>query len=106
MAQKVKRDTADTKNIDEVVVVAYGKQKKEAIVGSVSTVDSKTLATQQATSVLSALQGTVAGVNLISSSGQPGDNPSIYIRGISSINASTQPLIVLDGSPFNGNINS
>lgn len=104
MAQKVKRDTADTKNIDEVVVVAYGKQKKEAIVGSVSTVDSKTLATQQATSVLSALQGTVAGVNLISSSGQPGDNPSIYIRGISSINASTQPLIVLDGSPFNGNI--
>lgn len=64
----------------------------------------KTLATQQATSVLSALQGTVAGVNLIASSGQPGDNPNIYIRGISSINASTQPLIVLDGSPFNGNI--
>ena len=103
MAQK-KSDSASTKNIDEVIVVAYGKQKKEAIVGSVVTVDSKTLATQQATSVLSALQGTVAGVNLIASSGQPGDNPNIYIRGISSINASTQPLIVLDGSPFNGNI--
>ncbi|MFV0570832.1 MAG: SusC/RagA family TonB-linked outer membrane protein, partial [Xanthomarina gelatinilytica] len=99
-AQETKKDSI--KDIEEVVVVAYGTQKKEAIVGSVSTVDSRTLATQQATNPLTALQGTIAGVNLISDSGQPGDTPNIYIRGVSSINASTQPLIILDGSPFNG----
>ncbi|AZA77506.1 SusC/RagA family TonB-linked outer membrane protein [Chryseobacterium sp. G0186] len=104
-AQKVKKDTTTTK-IDEVVVVAFGKQKKEAIVGSVSVVDEKTIQTQQAPSVLSALQGSVAGLNLISSGGQPGTNPTIYIRGIGSLNGSTDPLIVVDGIPYNGNINN
>lgn len=103
MAQK---DSLKTENIEEVVVVAFGTQKKDAIVGSVATVDKKVLQNQQATSVVSALQGTVAGVNLISSGGQPGDNPNLYIRGVGSINASTQPLIVVDGVPYNGNINS
>lgn len=103
MAQK---DSLKTKNIDEVVVVAFGKQKKEAITGSVTTIDNKVIATQQAPSVTSALQGTAVGVNVITSGGQPGENPSIYIRGIGSINSSTQPLIILDGSPFNGNINN
>ncbi len=106
MAQKKKVDTTSVKDIEEVVVVAFGKQKKEAIVGSVAKIDSKVLANQQATSVLSALQGTVSGVNIVTSSAQPGDSPNIYIRGISSINASTQPLIILDGAPFGGNINS
>ena len=92
MAQK--KDSAATRQIDEVVVVAFGKQRKEAIVGAVSRLDSKAIEKQQATSVLSALQGTVSGVNVISSGGQPGDNPAIYIRGIGSINASTQPLII------------
>ena len=103
MAQK---DSLKTKNIDEVVVVAFGKQKKEAITGSVTTIDNKVIATQQAPSITSALQGTAVGVNVITSGGQPGDNPSIYIRGVGSINSSTQPLIILDGSPFNGNINN
>ena len=48
----------------------------------------------------------MSGVNIITSGGQPGDNPSIYIRGVGSINASTQPLIILDGAPYGGNINS
>lgn len=100
------QDSLRTENVEEVVVVAFGTQKREAIVGSVATVDKKTIESQQATSVLSALQGTVAGVNVISTGGMPGDNPSIYIRGISSINASTQPLIIVDGSPYGGNINS
>lgn len=104
-AQKAKRDTTTTK-IDEVVVVAYGKQKKEAIVGSVSVVDEKVIQTQQAPSVLSTLQGSVAGLNLISSGGQPGTNPTIFIRGIGSLNGSTDPLIVVDGVPYNGNINN
>ena len=105
-AQSKKVDTTTVKDIEEVVVVAYGAQKKEAIVGSVATVDKKVIENQQATSVLNALQGTVAGVNVISTGGMPGDNPSIYIRGISSINASTQPLIIVDGSPYGGNVNS
>ena len=87
-------DSSKVKDIEEVVVVAYTKQKKEAIVGSVAKVDSKVIESQQATSVVSALQGTVSGVNIITSGGQPGDNPSIYIRGVGSINASTQPLII------------
>lgn len=103
-AQKAK-DTATTK-IDEVVVVAFGKQKREALVGSVSVIDKKVLETQQLTSVTSAIQGSVPGVQLISAGGQPGENPLIKIRGTASINASTNPLIILDGVPYNGNINS
>ncbi|MGJ8547832.1 SusC/RagA family TonB-linked outer membrane protein [Winogradskyella wichelsiae] len=92
--------------LDEVVVVAYGTQKKEAIVGAVSVISASTIENQQVTSPLRALQGTVAGVNLITSGGQPGNNAEIRIRGFSSINSEAGPLIVLDGSPFNGNISS
>lgn len=92
--------------LDEVVVMAYGTQKREAIVGSVATLSSEAIDNQQATSALRALQGTVPGVNLLTSGGQPGNNPTIRIRGFSSINASQGPLIILDGSPFNGNLNS
>jgi TonB-linked SusC/RagA family outer membrane protein len=94
------------KSLDEVVVVAYGKQKAKSIVGSVVTIGKEVLEKQQATSVLTALQGSVAGVNIIAAGGQPGDNPTIRIRGIGSINASSEPLIILDGAPFNGNLNS
>ena len=94
----------ETKELDEVVVVAFGKQRKEAIVGSVAVVDEKVLEKQQATNPLSALQGSVSGVNIITSGGQPGSTPSIRIRGVGSINASAEPLIVVDGVPFNGNI--
>ncbi|MDR7212338.1 TonB-dependent receptor [Flavobacterium piscis] len=94
------------KTLDEVVVVAYGKQKAKSIVGSIATIGSEVLQTQQATSVLTALQGSVAGVNVIAAGGQPGENPVIRIRGTGSINASASPLIVLDGAPFNGNLNS
>lgn len=96
----------EVQQIEGVVVVAYGKQKKEAIVGAVTTIDKDVLQKQQAPSVVSALQGSTTGVNIISSGGQPGDNPSIFIRGVGSINASTSPLIILDGVPFNGNINN
>lgn len=101
-----KQDTLTTTKIDEVVVVAFGKQKKEAVTGSITTVDEKVIANQQATSVTSALQGTAVGVNIITTGGQPGNEPSILVRGIGSINSSTDPLIVLDGSPYNGNINN
>ena len=105
-AQQKQGDTTKVTDIDEVVVVAFGKQKKEAIVGSVSVVDQRVIQTQQAPSVLSALQGSVPGLNLITTGGQPGNNPSIYIRGVGSLNGSTDPLIVVDGIPYNGNINN
>ena len=93
----------DQINLEEAVVtVAFGKQRKEAVVGSISTIDEKVLEKQQASNALTALQGTTSGVNIITSGGQPGANPSIRIRGIGSINASAEPLIVVDGVPFNG----
>ncbi|MBC5839884.1 MAG: TonB-dependent receptor [Flavobacteriaceae bacterium] len=100
------RLASSSQALDEVVVVAYGTQKAKAIVGSVVTVGKEVLEKQQATSVLTALQGSVAGVNIIAAGGQPGENPTIRIRGIGSINASAEPLIVLDGAPFSGNLNT
>ncbi|WP_339918650.1 TonB-dependent receptor [uncultured Flavobacterium sp.] len=97
---------AMAKSLDEVVVVAYGKQTAKSIVGSVATIDSEVLLKQQATNVMTALQGSVAGVNIIAAGGMPGENPTIRIRGTGSINASSDPLIILDGAPFNGNLNS
>jgi len=92
--------------LEEVVVVAYGSQTKKSIVGAVAVVDSDVIEKQQVTSVTSALQGSVPGVNIISSGGQPGDNATIRIRGIGSINAAQDPLIVVDGAAFNGNLNT
>lgn len=94
------------KELDEVVVVAYGKQKLKSVVGSMAVVGSEVLEKQQNVNVLNALQGSVAGVNIISSGGMPGENPTIRIRGVGSINASAEPLIVLDGAPFSGNMNT
>ena len=95
-----------SKKLEEVVIVAYGKQKAKSIVGSVVTVGKDVIEKQQATSVLTALQGSVAGVNIIAAGGQPGENPTIRIRGIGSINAAADPLIILDGAPFSGNLNT
>lgn len=98
---------SSTKSLDEVVIVAYGKQKSKAIVGSVVSISSEVLEKQLSTSVLTSLQGSVAGVNMIAAGGMPGDNPTIRIRGISSLGASAaDPLIILDGAPFAGNFNS
>lgn len=92
--------------LEEVVVVAYGSQTKKSIVGAVTIVESDVIEKQQVTSITTALQGSVPGVNIISAGGQPGDNASIRIRGIGSINAEQEPLIVVDGAPFNGNLNT
>ena len=96
----------DGKDLEEVIVVAYGKQKLKSIVGSVGIVSSDVIEKQQNVNVLNALQGSVAGVNIISSGGMHGESPTIRIRGIGSINASAEPLIVLDGAPFSGNVNT
>lgn len=97
---------ATTQKLDEVVVVAYGQQQKKAVTGAISSVTADKIARQQVVSATQALQGLAAGVLVINSTGQPGDNPVIRIRGIGSVNASADPLFVVDGIPFNGNINT
>ena len=92
--------------LDEVVVVAYGQQKKREITGSVVSVNAEEINKIQNSHVVQGLVGKVAGVQIINQSGQPGDAPSVRFRGIGSINASSAPLYVVDGVPFNGNINS
>lgn len=97
---------SEAKFLEEVVIVAYGQQKAKSIVGSVAVLGKEVLEKQIATSVLTSLQGSVAGVNIIAAGGQPGDNPTIRIRGISSLSSAADPLIVVDGAPYAGNINS
>lgn len=97
--------TAANKTLNEVLVVAYGTANKLSYTGSASTVSAKDIERQQVSSVSRALQGTVPGVQSVSSAGQPGSNATVRIRGIGSINASSDPLYVVDGVPFSGNIN-
>lgn len=96
----------DTQMLDETIVVAFGTTTKEAFTGSAVVVKSETLEHSQVAAVTSALAGQVAGVQLTSSSGAPGSTPSIRIRGFSSISAGQEPLYVVDGMPYDGDINN
>lgn len=87
----------DDKTLDELVVVGYGTMKKSDLTGSVSSIESDALVAKGATSVLGAMQGAVAGVNITQSTGRTGGSMSIQIRGASSINSDTTPLYVVDG---------
>lgn len=89
----------DATALDDVVVVAYGSAKREAVTGSVTSVKGEGLASTPVTSVDKALSGKLAGVQITAVSGQPGAQSQIRIRGNSSINASNAPLWVVDGIP-------
>ncbi|MDO4160805.1 MAG: TonB-dependent receptor plug domain-containing protein [Prevotellaceae bacterium] len=91
-------------NLDEVMVVAFGTAKKSAFTGSAAVVDSKDLEKSQVTSITNALAGAVPGVQLTSSNGAPGETSTIRIRGFSSINAENDPLIIVDGAPYSGDL--
>lgn len=93
--------SGDTKLLDEVIVVGYGTQRREAKTGSISTVTSEQLSDLPALSVDKMLSGKMAGVQITSTSGQPGADSQIRIRGISSINAGSEPLYVVDGIAVN-----
>jgi len=95
---------SNTQDLDEVVVVAYGTAKKSALTGAVSQVTSQQIEARPVTSVTSALEGTTTGLVVNSTYGQPGSDASIRIRGFASINGSNEPLYVIDGVPFGGNI--
>ena len=91
-------------NINEVVVIGYGTQRRETVTGSVANIGGDKLNQIAATNAAQALQGRVAGVLMQQTSSQPGAEMQIRIRGQRSLNASNDPLIVLDGVPFMGNL--
>lgn len=96
----------DTKSIDDVIVVAFGQAKKEAFTGSAGIVKSDDIAKVQTSNVAQALAGQVSGVQLSNSTGAPCSSPSIRIRGFSSISASQEPLFIVDGAPYEGDLNN
>ena len=99
--------TDDTEQLDEVFVVAYGTSKRSAFTGSATVINSDALTKKQATNVVQALSGQVAGLQMTSGSGQAGgDAPTMLLRGISSISAGTGPLIIVDGAPYDGGWNN
>ena len=95
---------SDTELIDEVVVVAYGTQKKSSFTGAASTVGAKSIEKRAITNVTAALEGNASGVQVTAATGQPGESSSIRIRGFGSVNASNAPLYVVDGTIYNGSI--
>jgi TonB-linked SusC/RagA family outer membrane protein len=88
--------------LSEVVVVGYGTQKRSDITGSVTSVNADRLENKPNTSVAQALQGALPGVNVTTTSGSAEGAVNIQIRGRNSISASTNPLVVVDGIPYNG----
>ena len=94
-----------TSNLDDVVVVAYGTANKESLTGSVAVVGSAEIEDRPVTSVTTALEGNAPGVQVNNSTGTPGSSPTIRIRGFNSINGNNAPLYVVDGIPFEGDIN-
>jgi TonB-linked SusC/RagA family outer membrane protein len=106
--QKTVNDTIKkdkTKDIEEVVVIGYGKVKKSDLTGSVSSVSAKDLAATPAMNALQALQGRAAGLNIVTSGGAPGAGANVTVRGGSSITQGTSPLYIVDGFQLDNALN-
>ena len=93
----------DAEELDEIVVVGYGTQKKKVVTGAISKVTADDLTDMPLTRIESALQGRTSGVRVTTNSGQPGEGGTVRIRGTTSINNS-EPLYVVDGVPIGGGI--
>ena len=96
----------DDQMLDEAFVVAYGTSRKSSFTGSAEVVSADDMSERPVTQVTKSIDGKVAGVMATSGSGQPGSGAGIMIRGYGSINASSSPLLVVDGMPFDGDLNS
>ena len=97
---------ADQTDLDEVMVVAYGTAKKSSFTGSAENINGEKLELRPISNVAKGIEGQATGVQVTSASGQPGSAPSIRIRGYGSINASSAPLYVVDGIPYDGSLSS
>ncbi len=100
------QDSTRVAEVEEVVIVGYTAVKKEDYTGSVSTVSSENIAKKNVSNVAQALTGEAAGVRVITTSGQPGSEPQIRVRGFGSVSGNREPLYVLDGVPFTGNVSA
>lgn len=98
--------TSLSEDLDEVVVVAYGTAKKSTFTGSATVVKSEQIEKISGSGFAEALQGMSAGVNVTNNEGNPGGDTRIQIRGISSMSGSSNPLYVVDGMPYDGQLNS
>ncbi|MBB1138651.1 SusC/RagA family TonB-linked outer membrane protein [Myroides sp. WP-1] len=98
--------SAEDNVLDEVIVVGYGTAKKESFTGSATQIDSKRIENKNVSNAVSALSGEAAGVRVITTSGQPGSEPTVRIRGFGSVNGNRNPLYIVDGVPFMGSISS
>ena len=96
----------DAKQLDEVMVVAYGTTKKSSFTGAAQVIKNDQIEKMNVVSVTKALEGTSPGLQVMGGSGQPGSGASIRIRGIGSLNSSSAPLYVLNGAVFDGDISS
>lgn len=105
-AQQIQSDTARVSDIEEVVVIGYSQISKENYVGTALKVDGKSIDAKNVSTVSQALAGEAAGVRIINTSGQPGTDAIIRIRGFGSVNGSKDPLYVLDGVPYTGNVSA
>jgi TonB-linked SusC/RagA family outer membrane protein len=90
----------DTRELNQVVVVGYGTQKRSDVTGSVASVPKSRLSQIPVTNILHAIEGSVAGVNITQNSSVPGSSGTVLIRGQNSLSAGTGPFIVVDGVPF------
>lgn len=94
----------DVSNLEEVVVVGYGTQKKSQLTGAISSVGNKEIQELPITDARQALQGRAAGVDVVQPGSKPGSAPQVRIRGRRSFNASNEPLYVIDGIPTVGGL--
>ena len=97
----VMKDSQVGKKLDEVIVVGYGTMKKRDVTGSISSISSKEIENKMATNVYEALQGSTAGVQVVSGSGQPGESSTVKVRGTSTFSSEgVSPLYIVDGAPM------
>ncbi len=93
-------------NLDDVVVIGYGEQKRKDVTGSISSIKAEDIKNVPQTGIDQMLQGRVAGVSVSQNSGEPGGGVSVRIRGITTLQANNEPLYVIDGVPVDGNSNN
>jgi TonB-linked SusC/RagA family outer membrane protein len=94
-----------SQSLNEVVVIGYGTQSKKDVTGAITTVTAKDFQTGTVTAPEDLIQGKVAGVSIVNTGGEPGSTTNIRIRQGASLNASNEPLIVIDGVPLENHIN-
>ena len=99
--------SSDKLEMDKVIVVGYGTRRKSDVTGSIVSISEQSIKDVPSSNLASAIQGQGAGIDIQRSGGnsKPGATPNILIRGSRSLGANNNPLIVVDGIPFNGNIN-